>query len=119
MEELVQAFIRGAKICQDAGFDGVEVHGAHGYLLGQFMSEYYNKRTDKYGGSFENRMRFTTEIIEGIRKTCGNQFAVLVRISAEEYLSGFQEGTITLEEGVKIDSGDGSCRRACHRRQRL
>lgn len=102
VEELVQAFIRGAKICQDAGFDGVEVHGAHGYLLGQFMSEYYNKRTDKYGGSFENRMRFTTEIIEGIRKTCGDQFAVLVRISAEEYLSGFQEGTITLEEGVKI-----------------
>lgn len=102
VEELVEGFISGAKICQQAGFDGVEVHGAHGYLLGQFMSSYYNKRTDKYGGSFENRMRFATEVIEGIRKACGNQFAVLVRISAEEYLSGFQEGTITLEEGVEI-----------------
>jgi 2,4-dienoyl-CoA reductase-like NADH-dependent reductase (Old Yellow Enzyme family)/NADPH-dependent 2,4-dienoyl-CoA reductase/sulfur reductase-like enzyme len=97
-EELVQKFINAAWIVQMSGADGVELHGAHGYLINEFLSPAMNLRTDKYGGSFENRMRFLTEIIAGIRKRCGKKFPVSVRINAEEMI----EGGIDLDEAVKI-----------------
>jgi 2,4-dienoyl-CoA reductase-like NADH-dependent reductase (Old Yellow Enzyme family)/thioredoxin reductase len=71
-----------------AGFDGVEVHGAHGYLIAQFMSRYSNKRSDEYGGNLQNRMRFPLEIIADIRKKCGDNFPVLFRISGDEFVPG-------------------------------
>lgn len=98
VEGMVKKFITGAKIAQKAGVDGVELHGAHGYLINQFLSPYTNKRVDKYGGSFTNRMRFITEIILGIRHICGTQFPVSVRISGDEFV----EAGINLDESVKI-----------------
>ncbi len=94
---LAQKFVKAAHVAKMGGMDGVELHAAHGYLLNQFLSPHTNKRTDKYGGNFANRMRFIDEIIIGIRMTLPG-FPVSVRISADEFLP---DG-ITLEEGVKI-----------------
>ncbi len=96
--ELVQAFITGAVVAQMAGADGVELHGAHGYLINEFLSPAFDRREDKYGGDFERRMCFVTEILQGIRAECGPRFPVSVRINAEEALP---DG-ITLEEARKI-----------------
>lgn len=97
-EEIVNDFVRGAKIAQISGIDGVELHAAHFYLLNEFLSKRYNKRKDKYGGNFENRMRLLVEIIEGIKKVCGTDFPVIVRIMADEFLEGGND----LQEGIKI-----------------
>ncbi len=97
-EELVRKFIYAAWVVQMSGADGVELHGAHGYLINEFLSPAMNQRTDRYGGSFENRMRFLTEIIAGIREKCGKAFPLSVRINAEEMI----EGGIDLPEAVKI-----------------
>ena len=86
VESLVRKFVFGAVIAQKAGVDGVEIHGAHGYLVSQFLSPHTNKRTDKYGGSFEGRMRFATEIILGIRSYCGPKFPIGIRINGSDYL---------------------------------
>ena len=86
VEDLVKKFVVGAVIAQKAGVDGVEIHGAHGYLVSQFLSPHTNKRTDKYGGSFEGRMRFATEIILGIRAYCGPKFPIGIRINGSDYL---------------------------------
>lgn len=103
IKELVNNFIRGAQRAKAAGIDGVELHGAHGYLINQFLSPYTNKRTDEYGGSFENRMRFIKEIILGIKETCDN-YPISVRISGDEFLGlvGIQEKGIDVEEAVNI-----------------
>lgn len=95
---LVKDFIKGAVIAQKAGFDGVELHAAHGYLLCEFLSPYTNKRTDRYGGSFANRIRILEEIITGVRYMCGPQFIISVRLSGDEYV----EGGLKLEDTVKI-----------------
>ena len=97
-EDLVRAFITGAHVAQMAGADGVELHGAHGYLINQFLSPAMNRRSDKYGGSFENRMRFVVEIVQGVRSQCGPQFPISVRINAQEALPG----GITPDEAEKI-----------------
>ena len=104
VESLVQDFVNAAVRAQKAGFDGVEVHAAHGYLVGQFFSPYTNKRTDKYGGSFENRCRFAKEIVEGIHAACGEDYPVTIRISADELLdwNGETEDYIHTEDGAKI-----------------
>jgi len=86
IEQIQQAFVNGARIAQMAGADGVELHGAHGYLINCFLSPYLNRRDDRYGGSFENRLRFLLEIIAGIRAACGKNFPLGVRLSAEEFL---------------------------------
>lgn len=98
VEGLVKKFVKGAKLAQIAGIDGVELHGAHGYLIGQFLSPSTNLRTDKYGGSFSNRMRFITEIILGIKHICGKDFPISVRIDGDEFVPG----GINLEEAVKM-----------------
>ncbi len=86
IEQIQGAFVNGARIAQTAGADGVELHGAHGYLINCFLSPYLNRRDDRYGGSFENRLRFLLEIVAGIRATCGQSFPLGVRLSAEEFL---------------------------------
>lgn len=88
IKTIVSQFGDCAHRAEAAGFDGVEIHGAHGYLIAQFMSPYSNKRTDEYGGTLENRMRFALEIIEDIRSKCSKEFIVGYRISADEYVSG-------------------------------
>lgn len=104
VKQLIQQFIDGAVRVQKAGCDGVELHAAHGYLLQQFLSPYTNKREDEYGGSFENRLRIVTEIIDGIRKECGADFPVGVRLSVEEFLdkTGVTEDYIHIQDGIKI-----------------
>lgn len=97
VEALVAKFVKGAIIAQKAGVDGVEIHGAHGYLVGQFLSPQSNHREDKYGGSFEKRMRFITEIILGIRAKCGPRFPISVRIDGDEFV----EGGISLKEAIQ------------------
>lgn len=113
-ESLVEAFVSGAVIARMAGADGVELHAAHGYLINEFMSPAMNMRTDKYGGNFENRMRFVTEIIEGIRAQCGNGFPLAVRFNAEEALPGGIDISLAQEiarelERLGVDLLDISC----------
>jgi 2,4-dienoyl-CoA reductase-like NADH-dependent reductase (Old Yellow Enzyme family)/thioredoxin reductase len=104
VKALIQQFIDGAVRVQKAGCDGVELHAAHGYLLQQFLSPYSNKRTDEYGGSFDNRLRMILEIIVGIREACGSDFPIGVRLSVEEFLdkTGVTEEYIHIQDGVKI-----------------
>lgn len=97
-EKIIKEFVTAAVIAKTARFDGVEVHAAHGYLINQFLSPYTNKRTDKYGGTFIKRMRFITDVIVGIRYTCGPSFPISVRLSADEFV----EGGLKIEDTVKI-----------------
>jgi len=98
IEEIEDRFAKAAVRAREAGFDGVEIHGAHGFLIGQFMSPYTNKRKDAYGGDFEGRMRFPLQIIEKVRAAVGPDFPVLFRFSVDEFI----KGGINLEEGKKI-----------------
>ena len=95
--DLVEKFAEGAWRVQQAGFDSVELHGAHGYLIAQFMSPYVNKRNDRFGGSFMSRMRFPVEIIHAIQFKCGPDFPIGIRYSGEEWI----EGGRMLEESVR------------------
>lgn len=104
IKKLIRQFVDGALRVQKAGCDGVELHAAHGYLIQQFLSPFTNRRNDEYGGSFENRMRFLNEIIDGIRRECGKNFPILVRLSVDEMYEkiGEKNKGYNLEEGLKI-----------------
>jgi 2,4-dienoyl-CoA reductase-like NADH-dependent reductase (Old Yellow Enzyme family)/thioredoxin reductase len=88
IEELIHGFGTYALKVKEAGFDAVEIHGSHGYLLSEFLSPYANQRTDRYGGSLENRARFPGEIIREVRKNVGKDFPVIFRIAGDEHVSG-------------------------------
>jgi 2,4-dienoyl-CoA reductase-like NADH-dependent reductase (Old Yellow Enzyme family)/thioredoxin reductase len=83
---LVAAFGDAARRCREAGFDFIEVHGAHGYLISQFLAPNSNRRTDIYGGSFENRTRFMLEVLRDIRAKCGPDFTIGIRMNGEDYI---------------------------------
>ena len=85
VKELIEDFICGAERAEKAGFDGVEIHGAHGYILAQFLSGTINQRQDEFGGCIENRMRPITEIIDGIRARCRPDFLLGLRLSPERF----------------------------------
>ena len=103
IHEIIEAFAKTAKLCKDAGVDGVEVHAVHeGYLLDQFAIEFFNKRTDEYGGSFENRYRFAAEVVKAIKESCGEDFPVSLRYSVESKLKGFQKGIVPGEDAVEV-----------------
>ena len=85
VSQLKDDFIQAAIRAQTFGYNGVEVHGAHGYILTQFLSDSINKRNDHYGGSLENRSRLLFEIVDGIRKACGKEFLLGVRLSPERF----------------------------------
>ena len=103
IHEIIEAFAKTAKLCKDAGVDGVEVHAVHeGYLLDQFAIEFFNKRTDEYGGSFENRYRFAAEIVKAIKESCGNDFPVSLRYSVESKLKSFQHGIVPGEDAKEM-----------------
>ena len=84
----VDSFAHAATVAREAGLDGVEIHGAHGYLLTEFMSPFTNRRQDEYGGSLENRMRFPLEVIDAVRKAVGKDFVVGIRVDADEFVEG-------------------------------
>jgi len=88
VSDIVQEFVTAARRSQDAGFDAVEIHAAHGYLIHQFLSPLTNQRTDIYGGDLENRARFLLEIVSGIRAEVGEGMPILVRFSATDYVEG-------------------------------
>ena len=104
---IVTEFAQGARRVQQAGWDGVQLHGAHGYLLSSFLSPYTNKRTDSYGGSLENRVRIIKEIVEQTRLVVGEDFPILIRVNATDNVSG----------GIDIDGfpalGTGSIEWEC------
>ena len=103
IHELVEAFAKTAKMCQEAGVDGVEIHAVHeGYLLDQFTMKYTNQRTDEYGGSFENRYRFPVEIVKAIKEICGKDYPVSLRYSVVSYTKGFREGALPGEDYIEV-----------------
>jgi 2,4-dienoyl-CoA reductase-like NADH-dependent reductase (Old Yellow Enzyme family)/thioredoxin reductase len=89
--QIVEEFGEAAWRVRQAGFDSVELHAAHGYLISQFMSPYLNRRIDRFGGSFENRMRFPLAIVSAIQKKCGMDFPVIIRYSSDEWVPGGRE----------------------------
>lgn len=97
--DLIEKFGNAALRAKDAGFDGVELHGAHGYLLNQFLSPYTNKRLDMYGGNLEGRQRFPLEVLRNVRKKVGESFPISYRLSAEEFVPG----------GFTIDEAEVFC----------
>ena len=88
IEEIIEAFVQAARRARDAGFDLVELHGCHGYLIGQFFAQRSNQRTDNYGGDVRGRSRFALEIIQGIKGSLGVSFPVIVRINGDDCMPG-------------------------------
>ncbi len=102
IHHFVEAFAKTSKLLKEAGVDGVEIHAVHeGYLLDQFTLQYVNKRTDEYGGSFENRYRFPVEIVKAIKKECGEDFPVSLRYSVLSKTKGFNSGALPGEDYVE------------------
>lgn len=111
VEQVVADFVSAAQRAERAGFHGVELHGAHGYLICQFLSGELNHRTDRYGGSLENRSRLLFEIVDGIRAACGPDLALAVRLSPERFgmrLEEIVEVYGRLVDGGKVDLIDMS-----------
>ncbi len=103
IKQIINAFAKTAKKCQEAGVDGVEIHAVHeGYLLDQFTTKYTNQRTDEYGGSFENRYRIAAEIVQAIKKECGNDYPVSLRYSAVSKTKDFGVGALPGEKYKEI-----------------
>ena len=113
IHEIIEAFAKTAKLCKEAGVDGVEVHAVHeGYLLDQFAIEFFNKRTDEYGGSFENRYRFAAEVVKAIKESCGDDFPVSLRYSVESKLKGFAKGIVPGDTAPELGRGMEESERA-------
>lgn len=104
IKRTIRLFIEAAKRCQRAGVDAVELHGGHGYLIQQFLSPHTNHRTDEYGGSFENRLRFLSEIITGIKEHCGKDYPLILRLTADEMYDRIGRPGVgySLKEGIEI-----------------
>jgi len=98
IRDLIIRFANSAKIAKEAGFKGVEIHGAHGYLVSQFLSPQHNQREDEWGGSIENRMRFVLEIFRATRKAVGKKFPVGVKLNS----SDFMRGGFTEDESILV-----------------
>jgi len=99
IKECIKAFGAAAERCVKAGFDFVEIHAAHGYLISQFLTPYYNRRTDEYGGDFNNRIRFLLEIIHEVRVRLGSEIPIGVRINGDDFI---QEGRWTAAELCRL-----------------
>lgn len=108
VQDTIQRFINTALIAKKAGFTGVQIHGAHGYLVNQFLSAHDNRRSDQYGGSLENRMRFLVEIYQGMRKRLGQDYPIGLKINSTDFKTdGFSEadslGVIKKMDSLGID----------------
>ncbi len=86
LKEYVRAFATAAERCRSVGFDFVEIHGGHGYLINTFLTPFYNRRTDEYGGSFENRIRFLLEVVRAIRQRVGGEMPIGVRLNGDDFI---------------------------------
>ena len=100
IENIIQAFGQAARRVEESGFDGVQIHGAHGYLISQFLSPIFNKRHDKWGGCLENRMRFLVEVIRSVKKNVSEDFPVMIKLGCRDYTK--DDDGLTIEEGVEI-----------------
>lgn len=98
--QIIEDFKNAAVRAKKSGFDGVQIHAAHGYLLNQFLSPFFNKRKDEYGGSIENRARLILEILQAIRSELGRQFAILIKINSDDFI----EGGFTQSEMVQVSA---------------
>ena len=98
IQDIVEAFVKAALRAKEADFDGVQLHAAHGYLLSQFLSPFFNKRRDLYGGSVENRARVLLEVLKGIRAAVGHEFPILIKMNSQDFL----KGGLTLDESLKV-----------------
>lgn len=96
--EIIERFAYAAKVCKENGFTGIQIHGAHGYLVSQFLSPTHNQRTDKWGGSIENRMRFVSEIYEAIRVAVGPHFPIGIKLNSAD----FQKGGFSKEDSMTV-----------------
>ncbi|MBW1709116.1 MAG: NADH:flavin oxidoreductase [Deltaproteobacteria bacterium] len=100
IEKIIQAFGQAARRVQEAGFDGVQIHGAHGYLVSQFLSPLTNRREDKWGGSIENRMRFVAEVTRAIKKQVDQDFPVMIKLGCRDFTA---DGSgLTIQEGAQV-----------------
>lgn len=100
IEQVIAAFGKAAARGKKAGFDGVQLHAAHGYLLCQFLSPFFNQRTDQYGGSLENRARLLLQIVQAVRNEVGEGYPVLVKINSEDFV----ENGLTADESLEVCS---------------
>lgn len=96
--DIIQRFATAARVCEQAGFEGVQLHGAHGYLISQFISPLTNQRTDQWGGSVENRMRFLLEIYKAVRAATSDNFIVAVKLNSAD----FQRGGISEDDVIQV-----------------
>ncbi len=102
VEYLIESFAQAALVARESGFDGIEVHAVHeGYLLDQFTLPIFNKRTDKYGGSFENRMRAPIELLQRTKEVAGKDFPVMLRYGVKSYMKGLHQGLLPDEEAAE------------------
>jgi len=99
IEVCIDAFAQAARRAKEAGFDGVQLHSAHGFLISEFNSPYTNRRTDKWGGSLENRMRFLLEVYRRVRGAVGREYPIMVKLNTADYV---EEGGLAIEESVQI-----------------
>lgn len=114
IQRTIEAFAQAVRRAKESGFDAVQLHGGHGYLVNQFLNPHTNRRSDRWGGSLENRMRFVTEIYEAARKLVGNDYPILIKISAYDHMKKgikIDEGIQTAERlaGMGIDGIEASC----------
>lgn len=100
IEYVIQSFMKSAERAKKAGFDGVQLHASHGYLLSEFLSPYINKRTDDYGGSIENRTRIILEIFQGIKELCGREWPVLIKLQVDDCVK--EEPSLKPPESIEI-----------------
>ena len=100
IESIINAFGHAARRVQEAGFDGVQIHGAHGYLVSQFLSPIGNRRNDKWGGSLENRMRFAVEITRAMKKEVGPDFPLMIKLGCRDYFEA--PNVLTIQEGAEV-----------------
>jgi 2,4-dienoyl-CoA reductase-like NADH-dependent reductase (Old Yellow Enzyme family) len=98
IDHVVEAFGKAAGRAKKAGFDGVQLHAAHGYLLSEFLSPFFNKRTDEYGGGIENRARILVEAVRAVRNEVGEEYPLLVKINSEDFV----EGGLTVDEMLRV-----------------
>lgn len=106
IRRIKNGFAEAARRVKEAGFDAVEIHGAHGYLISQFLSPFVNRRTDEYGGSTEKRARFACEVIESVREKVGPGFPVILRLSGSDFLDGgINIDEVALQAPLFVDAG--------------
>ena len=105
MRKLVEAFAQGARRAREAGFDGVQIHAAHGYLLSQSLSPALNKRDDRYGGSLGNRARLLMEVLGAVRGAVGKDFPVLIKLNSEDFIEGGLKPDESVQVGKMLEEG--------------